>query len=109
KLLTDKEKAAAKDAIQKAVELAKSKIDNSDDNSAVDTAKTQGMNAIAEIVGTPTTPENAKNAIDAAAAAKIETINIRTDLTDEEKDEAIAEVEKIATDGKESIHKATDI
>src|SRR5699024_4860565 len=41
KLLTDKEKAAAKDAIQKAVELAKSKIDNSDDNSAVDTAKTQ--------------------------------------------------------------------
>ena len=43
KLLTDKEKEAAKDAIQKAAELAKSKIDNSDDNSAVDTAKTQGI------------------------------------------------------------------
>lgn len=109
KLLTDKEKEAAKDAIQKAAELAKSKIDNSDDNSAVDTAKTQGMNAIAEIIGTPTTPENAKNAIDAAAAAKIETINKRTDLTDEEKAEAIAEVEKMATAGKEAIDKATDL
>ena len=109
KLLTDKEKEAAKDAIQKAAELAKSKIDNSDDNSAVDTAKTQGMNAIAEIVGIPTTPENAKNAIDAAAAAKIETINKRTDLTDEEKAEAIAEVEKMATAGKEAIDKATDL
>ena len=105
----NKEKEAAKDAIQKAAELAKSKIDNSDDNSAVDTAKTQGMNAIAEIVGTPTTPENAKNAIDAAAAAKIETINKRTDLTDEEKAEAIAEVEKKATAGKEAIDKATDL
>ena len=41
--MTDKEKEAAKDAIQKAAELAKSKIDNSDDNSAVDTAKTQGI------------------------------------------------------------------
>src|SRR5699024_9445845 len=101
KLLTDKEKAAAKDAIQKAVELAKSKIDNSDDNSAVDTAKTQGMNAIAEIVGTPTTPENAKNAIDAAAAAKIETINKRTDLTDEEKAEAIQAVD-------DALNKATN-
>lgn len=109
KLLTDKEKEAAKDAIQKAAELAKSKVDNSDDNSAVDTAKTQGMNAIAEIVGTPTTPENAKNAIDAAAAAKIETINKHTDLTDEEKAEAIAEVEKMATAGKEAIDKATDL
>lgn len=105
----NKEKEAAKDAIQKAAELAKSKIDNSDDNSAVDTAKTQGMNAIAEIVGTPTTPENAKNAIDAAAAAKIETINKRTDLTDEEKAEAIAEVEKMATAGKEAFDKATDL
>lgn len=105
----NKEKEAAKDAIQKAAELAKSKIDNSDDNSAVDTAKTQGMNAIAEIVGTPTTPENAKNAIDAAATAKIETINKRTDLTDEEKAEAIAEVEKMATAGKEAIDKATDL
>lgn len=105
----NKEKEAAKDAIQKAAELAKSKIDNSDDNSAVDTAKTQGMNVIAEIVETPTTPENAKNAIDAAAAAKIETINKRTDLTDEEKAEAIAEVEKMATAGKEAIDKATDL
>lgn len=105
----NKEKEAAKDAIQKAAELAKSKIDNSDDNSAVDTAKTQGMNAIAEIVETPTTPENAKNAIDAAAAAKIETINKRTDLTDEEKAEAIAEVEKMATAGKEAFDKATDL
>ena len=105
----NKEKEAAKDAIQKAAELAKSKIDNSDDNSAVDTAKTQGMNAIAEIVGTPTTPENAKNAIDAAAAAKIETINKRTDLTDEEKAEAIAEVEKMATAGKEAFDKATEL
>src|SRR5699024_10074221 len=101
KLLTDKEKAAAKDAIQKAVELAKSKIDNSDDNSAVDTAKTQGMNAIAEIVGTPTTPENAKNAIDAAAAAKIETINKRTDLTDEAKAQAIQAVD-------DALNKATN-
>lgn len=67
------------------------------------------MNAIAEIVGIPTTPENAKNAIDAAAAAKIETINKRTDLTDEEKAEAIAEVEKMATAGKEAIDKATDL
>ena len=97
----NKEKEAAKDAIQKAAELAKSKIDNSDDNSAVDTAKTQGMNAIAEIVGTPTTPENAKNAIDAAAAAKIETINKRTDLTDEEKAAAIQAVD-------DALNKATN-
>ncbi|MBS4751167.1 DUF1542 domain-containing protein, partial [Carnobacteriaceae bacterium zg-ZUI78] len=68
KELSDKEKLDALKAIETAADEAKDNIDKATDQSGVDTAKEKGQTAIEAI--NPVAKDDAKKAIDAAAAAK---------------------------------------
>ncbi|RIO68927.1 SasC/FmtB family protein, partial [Staphylococcus borealis] len=67
---TDEEKAAAKAKVDEAVTLAKNAIDEATSNAGVDTAKTEGTDAINHVQPTVEKKAQAKNAIDEAARAK---------------------------------------
>ncbi|PPK14134.1 hypothetical protein CV015_15495, partial [Staphylococcus haemolyticus] len=67
---TDEEKATAKAKIDEAVNNEKASIDQATNNDGVDTAKTNGVDAINNVQPTVVKKDEAKTAIEKAAEAK---------------------------------------
>ncbi|WP_219727381.1 DUF1542 domain-containing protein, partial [Staphylococcus haemolyticus] len=67
---TDEEKVAAKAKVDEAVTTAKNAIDQATNNNGVDTAKTNGVDAINNVQPTVVKKDEAKTAIDKAAEVK---------------------------------------
>ncbi|MDM7882284.1 DUF1542 domain-containing protein [Staphylococcus borealis] len=105
---TDEEKAAAKAKVDEAVTLAKNAIDEATSNAGVDTAKTEGTDAINHVQPTVEKKAQAKNAIDEAARAKKVEIDQAPNATDEEKAAAKAKVDEAVTSAKNAIDQATN-
>ena len=81
--LTPEEKTKAKEIAKAKADAAKDAVDKATTNAEVDTAKTAGTTAVANV--TPVAKEEAKKAIAKALEDKNAEIDKRTDLTDEEK------------------------
>ena len=110
--LSDKEKAAAKAEVEKAAKEAVEAIQKADTQEAVNTAQAKGEAAINAI--NPSGKElslvdinEAKAAVEAAAAEKIASIKANPNLSDQEKAKAIAEVERLKQEALNAIDKAT--
>ena len=110
--LSDKEKAAAKAEVEKAYNEAVEAIQKADTQEAVNTAQAKGEAAINAI--NPSGKElslvdvnEAKAAVEAAAAEKIASIKANPNLSDQEKAKAIAEVERLKQEALNAIDKAT--
>ncbi|MDU0499955.1 DUF1542 domain-containing protein, partial [Staphylococcus haemolyticus] len=67
---TDEEKATAKAKVDEAVTTAKNAIDQATNNDGVDTAKSEGSDAINHVQPVVVKKDEAKTAIDKAAEAK---------------------------------------
>ena len=109
--LSDEEKAAAKAEVAKAAIKAVEAIQNATTQEAVDAAKAEGETAINAI--NPSGKElslvdinEAKAAVEAAAAEKIASIKANPNLSDQEKAKAIAEVERLKQEALNAIDKA---
>ena len=109
--LSDKEKAAAKAEVEKAYNEAVEAIQKADTQEAVNTAQAKGEAAINAI--NPSGKElslvdinEAKAAVEAAAAEKIASIKANPNLSDQEKAKAIAEVERLKQEALNAIDKA---
>ena len=109
--LSDKEKAAAKAEVEKAYNDAVEAIQKADTQEAVNTAQAKGEAAINAI--NPSGKElssvdinEAKAAVEAAAAEKIASIKANPNLSDQEKAKAIAEVERLKQEALNAIDKA---
>ena len=110
--LTDEEKAAAKDDAKAKAKAATDAIDAQPSNAttpeeaekaqtAVNTAKTTGENEVRAVNPAAAKKPEAKKAVEDALKAKVDAIDARTDLTDDEKKAAkdkAAEEAKKATD-----------
>ena len=105
--LTDEEKAAAKSEAKAKADAAKEAIDKATTNAAVDQAKTNGTLEVTSVNPEAVAKTEAKQAIDEALKSKTDEIDSRTDLTDEEKTAAKAEVKDKADAAKSAIDKAT--
>ena len=110
--LTDKEKAAAKAEVAKAAIEAVEAIQKAETQEAVNAAQAKGEAAINAI--NPSGKElslvdinEAKAAVEAAAAEKIASIKANPNLSDQEKAKAIAEVERLKQEALNAIDKAT--
>ena len=109
--LSDKEKAAAKAEVEKAYNEAVEAIQKADTQEAVNTAQAKGEAAINAI--NPSGKElssvdinEAKAAVEAAAAEKIASIKANPNLSDQEKAKVIAEVERLKQEALNAIDKA---
>ncbi|QCY38184.1 DUF1542 domain-containing protein [Staphylococcus haemolyticus] len=105
---TDEEKAVAKAKVDEAVTTAKNAIDQATNNNGVDTAKTNGVDAINNVQPTVVKKDEAKTAIDKAAEAKKAEIDQTPNATDEEKAAAKAKVDEAVTTAKNAIDQATN-
>ena len=105
--LTAEEKAQAKEDAKAKADAAKQAIDNATTNDAVTQAKNAGVASVASVNPTAQAKPAAKKAINEALKAKTAEIDARTDLTDEEKTAAKAEVKDKADAAKSAIDKAT--
>ena len=105
--LTDEEKAKAKEEAKAKVDAAKNSIDNATTNAAVEQAKANGTTEVNNVNPTAQAKPEAKQSIDEALKAKNDTIDARTDLTDEEKATAKEEVKKKADAAKQAIDNST--
>ncbi|MCQ9278096.1 SasC/FmtB family protein [Staphylococcus borealis] len=105
---TDEEKAAAKAKVDEAVNSAKNAIDQATNNAGVDTAKTEGIDAINHVQPTVEKKAQAKQAIDNAAQAKKAEIDQTPNATDEEKAAAKEKVDEAVTTAKNAIDQATN-
>ncbi|MEB6610880.1 DUF1542 domain-containing protein [Staphylococcus borealis] len=105
---TDEEKAAAKAKVDEAVSNAKNAIDQATNNAGVDTAKTEGTDAINNVQPTVEKKAQAKTAIDEVARAKKAEIDQAPNATDEEKAAAKAKVDEAVTTAKNAIDQATN-
>ena len=110
--LSSEEKAAAKAEVAKAAIEAVEAIQNADTQEAVNTAQAKGEAAINAI--NPSRKDlssvdinEAKAAVEAAAAEKIASIKANPNLSAEEKEKAIAEVERLKQEALNAIDKAT--
>ena len=110
--LSSEEKAAAKAEVAKAAIEAVEAIQNADTQEAVNTAQAKGEAAINAI--NPSRKDlssvdinEAKAAVEAAAAEKIASIKANPNLSDQEKAKAIAEVERLKQEALNAIDKAT--
>ncbi|WP_255262214.1 DUF1542 domain-containing protein, partial [Streptococcus mitis] len=90
--LTAEEKAKAKAEAKAKADAAKDAIDNAITNAGVDQAKTVGTTKVDSVNPVAVKKPEAKKAIDEALKAKNDEIDARTDLTDEEKTAAKADV-----------------
>ena len=104
---TDEEKAA-KAKVDEAVNNAKASIDQATNNNGVDTAKSEGSDAINHVQPTVVKKDEAKTAIDKAAEAKKAEIDQTPNATDEEKVAAKAKVDEAVTTTKNAIDQATN-
>ena len=105
--LTAEEKVKAKEDAKAKADAAKQAIDNATTNDAVTQAKNDGATSVDSVNPTPEAKPVAKKAIDDALKAKNDAINARTDLTDEEKTAAKADVKAKADAAKTAIDNAT--
>ena len=105
--LTDEEKAKAKEEAKAKADAAKNSIDNATTNAAVEQAKANGTTEVNNVNPTAQAKPEAKQSIDEALKAKNDTIDARTDLTDEEKATAKEEVKKKADAAKQAIDNST--
>ncbi|EQM96955.1 DUF1542 domain-containing protein, partial [Granulicatella elegans] len=105
--LTDEEKTAAKADAKAKADAAKQSIDNATTNDAVTQAKNDGVTEVNNVNPTVEVKPAAKKAIDDALKAKNDAIDARTDLTDEEKTAAKADVKAKADAAKQAIDNAT--
>ncbi|WP_145462648.1 DUF1542 domain-containing protein, partial [Staphylococcus haemolyticus] len=105
---TDEEKVAAKAKVDEAVTTAKNAIDQATNNNGVDTAKTNGVDAINNVQPTVVKKDEAKTAIENAARAKKAEIDQMPNATDEEKAAAKAKVDEAVTTAKNAIDQATN-
>ncbi|WP_180527026.1 DUF1542 domain-containing protein, partial [Staphylococcus haemolyticus] len=103
---TDEEKVAAKAKVDEAVTTAKNAIDQATNNNGVDTAKTNGVDAINNVQPTVVKKDEAKTAIENAARAKKAEIDQMPNATDEEKAAAKAKVDEAVNNAKVSIDQA---
>ena len=105
--LTDEEKTAAKADAKAKADAAKQSIDNATTNDAVIQAKNDGVTEVNNVNPTVEVKPAAKKAIDDALKAKNDAIDARTDLTEEEKTAAKADVKAKADAAKQAIDNAT--
>ena len=98
---------AATDAINAQPAIADSEDKATAAQQAVDTAKNTGVSEVKAVNPEAKAKPAAKKAIDEALKAKEAEIDARTDLTDEEKTAAKAEVKAAADKAKENVDKAT--
>uniref|UniRef100_UPI003703DD01 SasC/FmtB family protein n=2 Tax=Staphylococcus haemolyticus TaxID=1283 RepID=UPI003703DD01 len=105
---TDEEKAAAKAKVDEAVNNAKASIDQATNNNGVDTAKSEGSDAINHVQPVVVKKDEAKTAIDKAAEAKKAEIDQTPNATDEEKVAAKAKVDEAVTTAKNAIDQTTN-
>ncbi|WP_406842939.1 SasC/FmtB family protein [Staphylococcus haemolyticus] len=105
---TDEEKAAAKAKVDEAVNNAKASIDQATNNNGVDTAKSEGTDAINHVQPVVVKKDEAKVAINKAAEAKKAEIDQTPNATDEEKAAAKAKVDEAVTTAKNAIDQATN-
>ncbi len=106
--LTDEEKAALKQAVTEAQNVADQAIDNATTNALVTEAQTNGVNAIdgIKVPTESTAKEAAKEAVADAATAKNNAID-SSNLTDEEKAALKQKVTEAQTAADQAIDKAT--
>ncbi|MFQ1030405.1 DUF1542 domain-containing protein, partial [Staphylococcus haemolyticus] len=105
---TDEEKAAAKAKVDEAVNNAKASIDQATNNNGVDTAKSEGTDAINHVQPVVVKKDETKVAINKAAEAKKTEIDQTPNATDEEKAAAKAKVDEAVTIAKNAIDQATN-
>ncbi|MBF0806420.1 MULTISPECIES: DUF1542 domain-containing protein, partial [unclassified Streptococcus] len=91
--LTDEEKEAAKSEVDEKASEAKQAVDSASTQEAVKSTKDSGVTAINSVNPSPVAKPEAKKAVDEAAQAKKDEIDARSDLTDEEKAAAKAQVD----------------
>ena len=105
--LTDEEKTAAKANAKAIADAVKEAIDKATTNAEVEQAKTNGTSEVTSVNPEPVAKPEAKKAIDEALKAKNDEIDARTDLTEEEKIAAKADVKAKADSAKTAIDNAT--
>ena len=105
---TDEEKAAAKAKVDESVNNAKASIDQATNNNGVDTAKSEGSDAINHVQPVVVKKDEAKVAINKAAEAKKAEIDQTPNATDEEKAAAKAKVDEAVTTAKNAIDQTTN-
>ena len=106
--LTEEEKEAAKNAAREEAEAAKNAIDKATTLEDINKVLEDGKENIAKI-NPETLKDKAKKAIDEALAEKEKAIDARTDLTQEEKEEAKKAAREEAEAAKNAIDKATTL
>ena len=105
--LTDEEKVKAKEESKAKADAAKEAIENATTNAEVEQDKNDGTTEVSSVTPAAVAKPAAKKAINEALKAKTAEIDARTDLTDEEKTAAKAEVKDKADAAKSAIDKAT--
>ena len=105
--LTDEEKTVAKEEAKAKADAAKQAIDKATTNEGVEQAKANGTTEVNNVNSTPVAKPEAKKVIDNALKAKNDEIDVRTDLTDEEKTAAKQEAKAKADAAKDAIDNAT--
>ncbi|MCE4949822.1 SasC/FmtB family protein [Staphylococcus hominis] len=104
---TVEEKNAAKTEIDNLVARAKADINSLNHNNEIEILKENKVNEISQVVAHPVKKNAAAQAIDQAAIAKKQEIDLIEDATIEEKEVAKAKVDKIVTEAKNNINQAT--
>ncbi|TDW08926.1 SasC/Mrp/FmtB intercellular aggregation protein [Staphylococcus sp. AtDRG32] len=104
---TLEEKNAAKTEIDNLVARAKADINSLNHNNEIEILKENKVNEISQVVAHPVKKNAAAQAIDQAAIAKKQEIDLIEDATIEEKEVAKAKVDKIVTEAKNNINQAT--
>ncbi|WP_065581329.1 SasC/FmtB family protein [Staphylococcus hominis] len=104
---TLEEKNAAKTEIDNLVARAKADINSLNHNNEIEILKENKVNEISQVEAHPVKKNAAAQAIDQAAIAKKQEIDLIEDATIEEKEVAKAKVDKIVTEAKNNINQAT--
>ena len=104
---TLEEKNAAKTEIDNLVARAKADINSLNHNNEIEILKENKVNEISQVVAHPVKKNAAAQAIDQAAIAKKQEIDLIEDATIEEKEVAKVKVDKIVTEAKNNINQAT--
>ena len=104
---TLEEKNAAKTEIDNLVARAKADINSLNHNNKIEILKENKVNEISQVVAHPVKKNAAAQAIDQAAIAKKQEIDLIEDATIEEKEVAKVKVDKIVTEAKNNINQAT--
>ena len=104
---TLEEKNAAKTEIDNLVARAKADINSLNHNNEIEILKENKVNEISQVEAHPVKKNAATQAIDQAAIAKKQEIDLIEDATIEEKEVAKAKVDKIVIEAKNNINQAT--